>query len=122
MSLIPCHVTVRPSDGVVSVRELVAVADGVAALVDGEGYERIGQVWQVDIHHKGVPMKRWMWAYDRPGGESWSSPAKSRKDGVAQLLLFAGYRQAEENEASVPLFSLVTPPTPKPTTGRRQMS
>ena len=41
--LIPVHLTVRRSDGVVSVRMLLDTPVGVA-LVDGELYKRRGQV------------------------------------------------------------------------------
>ena len=106
--LIPVHVTVRPSDGVVSVRMLVETRAGIA-LYDGDVYNRIGQIregqWTgKDRHGFTTRKKGWVWFYDEEEWGSESGVATTKAKALTALLEAGGYAVAEANAENPGLF------------------
>lgn len=104
-ALDPVLVDVRASDGVVCVRDLIETHVGLA-LVDGEGYRRIGQVQPFEQRDGyGVLVKKtWRWFYDEfEWGHAWGDE-RSRSAAVDALIHHAGYYQARPNAANQGIF------------------
>lgn len=106
--LIPVHLTVRPSDGVVSVRMLLATPVGIA-LVDGDLYKRIGQVREATGNERnkyGLTVKRkgWTWFYDEAEWGSAVGSEPTKRKAVEALLREGGYVEAKPDATNQGLF------------------
>lgn len=105
---IPVWVTVRPSDGVVSVLLLLDTPVGLA-LYEGDEYIRIGQIKEaewMEANRQGVRTKKkgYSWYHDEEeyGQTTGREPTKAKA--LAALLLTAGYREAPPNATNQGLF------------------
>lgn len=106
--LIPVLLNVRDSDGSVSVRMLLDTPIGTA-LVDGEGYDRIGQIkpatWQ-EQNRLGASrkMRGWAWYYDDPKYGSATGHETTKAAAIAAILNEGGFTEAPPNATTQPLF------------------
>ncbi len=105
---LPAMVTVRPSDGKVSIRLLLETRAGLA-LYDGDLYKTIGQirpaVTAVKNRHGSMTTKKgFSWFYDEEeyGREQGWEPTS--KAAVAALLSVGGYVEAAPNATNQGLF------------------
>lgn len=110
--LTPVLVNLRESDGVVSIREL-RPQDGALALVDGEGYWRLGQVehakWQEQNPRTRAMVTRRGFGWWRDDKIPWGvrkGTELTRKAAIAAMLRAAGYVEAPENSTMEGLFDV----------------
>jgi len=106
--LIPVHLAIRDTDGTVSVRMLLETPIG-NALVDGEGYERIGQIkqdtWREENRLGATRKVRgWAWYYDDPRYGEATGRETTKAAAIKALLEEGGYIEAPPNAATQPLF------------------
>jgi hypothetical protein len=107
--LIPVMLTVRPSDGLVSVHLLLETPVGIA-IYEGDSYKAIGQVKEGKwIEHNPrtkvtTTKKGWLWFYDEKGFGKETGSATTRKEAIQQVLLAGGYQEAPPNAANQGLF------------------
>lgn len=96
----PVHLSVRKSDGVVSVRLLLETPVGLA-LVDGDEYVRIGQVLPID---KPQGKDKFRWHHDEAEWGGATGTAGTHAAALKALLAHAGYRESQPNETNQGLF------------------
>lgn len=106
--LLPCMVTVRTSDGLVSVLPLLETPIGLA-IYAGDTYMRIGQVRPTEWEEENrlgrvVKKKGTAWFLDSPEYGSTNGRETTQKAAVAALLAAAGYIEAPPNAANPGLF------------------
>ncbi len=98
---ISVHLDIRSSDGVVSVQKLLDLPGGGFALVDGEEYIRIGQVYETRRAGRRV----WAWNYDEKGYGREGSTAATKKAALDALLEAGGYVIAPPNAINPGMFT-----------------
>jgi len=106
--LIPVRLTVRSSDGAISVQPLLVTRIGIAE-VDGDGYKRIGQVVKMRSKHLGardqvVVQEGFAWYYDEPEYGRNNGWERTKARAVQACLRAGGYQEAPENAANPGLF------------------
>jgi hypothetical protein len=107
--LIPVLLTVRPSDGKISVMPLLDTPVGTA-IYEGDTYTVIGQIketkWLERNPRLGVTTtkKGWAWYYDEEEYGKEQGTATTKKAAVAAVLAAGGYREAPPNATNQGLF------------------
>lgn len=97
---ISVHINFRASDGAISVQKLIDLPGGGFALIDGEQYVRIGQVYETRRANRKV----WAWNYDERGYGREGSTAATKKAALDALLEAGGYVVAPPNAINGGLF------------------
>lgn len=109
--LVPVMLTIRLTDGKVSVCNLHQTSEGLA-IEATDTYRPIGQIreatWQEEDPKTGFLRKKkgWTWWYDERGYGGATGRALVKKAAVAALLGAGGYREAPPNAANPGLFDL----------------
>lgn len=104
-------VTVRKSDGAVSVLPLLETRIGLA-IYDGDVYRRIGQIrpaeWTEPGRREGVVLRRkgFAWYFDDEEFGRDSGHEVTQREAIAALLAAGGYGEAPPNAANPGLFDL----------------
>lgn len=106
--LIPVHLNVRVSDGVVSVQMLLETRVGTG-VVDGEPYKRIGQVRSrkstvTNRLGQSTTKDGFAWHYDEPEWGRTNGWEPTRAAAVKACLRAGGYVEAPPNAANPGLF------------------
>lgn len=106
--LIPVHLNVRLSDGVISVQMLLNTSIGTG-VVDGEPYKRIGQIMKrrAKVSNRlGQTTEKdgFQWHYDEPEWGRTNGWEPTKAGAVQALLKAGGYVEAPPNAANPGLF------------------
>lgn len=107
--LVPVWVSVRSSDGIVSVMMLVDTHVGVA-IYEGDTYKDIGQVreerWTEFNERLGVTTTKrgWRWNYDEIEWGRHTGRTRTKGAAIAAILAAGGYRQVPAEAPNPGLF------------------
>lgn len=107
--LIPVMLTVRASDGKISVMPLLDTPVGTA-IYEGDAYKAIGQIEETKWLERNPRLgttttkKGWAWHYDEPEYGRESGTTTTKKAAVAAVLEAGGYREAPPNATNQGLF------------------
>lgn len=107
--LIPVHLNVRSSDGVISVQMLLETRLGIG-VVDGEPYKRIGQIrnmpkkFYLERNGQTTTKEGFQWYYDEPEWGRTNGWEPTKAAAVTACLKAGGYVEAKANAANPGLF------------------